>query len=323
MRSVIPAVEPAPAAPLRLLPPSKLWLLLEARAAGELLTTMALRRWLRRLPRGDGHPVLLLPGFLASDFSTRPLRSFLRDLGYWAHRWKLGRNLGVRGDLEERMAERLREIHERHGRRVSLVGWSLGGVYARVLAHRFPEQVRSVVSLGAPFAADTKANNSWRLYEWLTGARLDEMRAERLAEFRDTPPVPTTSIFSRTDGIAAWQTTLQREGPQAESIQVPGSHLGLGFNPLVLYAIADRLAQEEGAWRPFFRPAAWHPPGFRRPPEARADDGVTQDGEGGVDEAAARNGGRRPRRAAKRATARTANHAPKRPAKRPAKRGGS
>lgn len=320
MRSVIPAVEPAPAAPPRLAPPSKLWLLLEARAAGELLTTMALRRWLRRLPPGDGHPVLLLPGFLASDFSTRPLRGFLRDLGYWAHRWKLGRNFGVRGDLEERMAERLRELHERHGRRVSLVGWSLGGVYARVLAHRFPDRVRSVVSLGSPFAADTKANNSWRLYEWLTGARLDEMRAERLAEFRDTPPVPTTSIFSRTDGIAAWQTTLQREGPQAESIQVPGSHLGLGFNPLVLYAIADRLAQEEGAWRPFFRPEAWHPPGFRRPPEARADDGVTPNGDG---EAAARNGGRRPRRAAKRSAARTADHAPKRPVKRSAKRRGA
>jgi pimeloyl-ACP methyl ester carboxylesterase len=253
----------------RIPPPSKLWLLLEGRAAGELATTIALRPLLRRLDRGDGHPVLLLPGFLASDVSTRPLRGFLRDLGYWAHRWNLGRNLGIRGDLEERMAARLTEVHEGKGRTVSLIGWSLGGVYARFLANRFPERVRCVITLGAPFAADTKANNSWRLYEWLTDQRIDEIPAERIAEMRRTPTVPTTSIFSRTDGIAAWQTSVQPEGPLAESIRVPGSHLGLGFNPLVLYAIADRLAQPEGAWKPFFREGVWHPPGLSRPREAQ------------------------------------------------------
>lgn len=258
--------------PPRIAPPSKLWLFLEGRAAGELATTLALRPLLRRLPRGDGHPVLLLPGFLASDFSTRPLRRFLRDLGYWAHRWNLGRNYGIRADLEARMAHRLDEVWQRHGRPVSLVGWSLGGVYARVLANRFAERVRCVITLGAPFAADTKANNSWRLYEWITGQRIDEIPPARLAEFRDTPPVPTTSIFSRTDGVAAWRTSLQLEGPLAESIQVPGSHLGLGFNPLALYAIADRLVQPEGQWRPFFRDGVWHPPGLWRPPEAYGEE---------------------------------------------------
>jgi pimeloyl-ACP methyl ester carboxylesterase len=260
--------EEAAAATPRLPPPPKLLLFLEGRAAGELLTALALRPWLRRLPRGDGHPALLLPGFLASDLSTRPLRGFLRDLGYWAHRWNLGRNLGLRGDVEERMARRLEEVQRQHGRAVSLIGWSLGGVYARVLANRYPHLVRCVVTLGSPFAVDVKANNSWQIYEWLTGARLDEIPTERLDEMRRTPPVPTTSIFSRTDGIAAWQTSVQREEAQAESIQVPGSHLGLGFNPLVLYAIADRLAQPERAWQPFFRPERWHPPGLRRPPEA-------------------------------------------------------
>jgi pimeloyl-ACP methyl ester carboxylesterase len=260
------------AAPPRLAPPSLLWLLLEGRAAGELATTVALRPLLRRLPRGDGHPVLLLPGFLASDFSTRPLRGFLRDLDYWAHRWKLGRNLGLIGNLEDQMAARLAAVSDAHdGRRVSLIGWSLGGVYARVLANRFPERVRSVITLGSPFAVDTKANNSWRLYEWLTDQRIDEISDERIAEMRDTPPVPTTSIFSRTDGIAAWQSSLQREEARAESIRVPGSHLGLGFNPLVLYAIADRLAQPEDGWQPFFRPDTWHPPGLWRPPEARGE----------------------------------------------------
>jgi pimeloyl-ACP methyl ester carboxylesterase len=249
-----------------LAPPSKLLMLLEGRAAGELLTSVVLRRWLRRQPAGDGHPVLLLPGFLASDFSTRPLRRFLRDLGYWAHRWKLGRNLGPSADLEAAMTDRLQEVHERHGRRVSVVGWSLGGVYARVMANRHPDQVRSVISLGSPFAVDTRANNSWRLYEAITGDRLDEIEPERLAEVRRTPPVPTTSVFSRSDGITAWRSALEVEGPQSESVQVPGSHLGLGFNPLVLYVIADRLAQPSGSWQPLFRPGKSHPPGVRQPP---------------------------------------------------------
>jgi pimeloyl-ACP methyl ester carboxylesterase len=251
-----------------LAPPSKLLLLLEGRAAGELLTTFALRRWLRRLPTGDGHPVLLLPGFLASDLSTRPLRSFLRHRGYWAHRWKLGRNLGPREGLETALGERLEEIHQQHERKVSLVGWSLGGVYARVMANRHPEWVRSVISLGSPFARDTRANNSWRLYEAITGDRLDEIEPERLAEVRRTPPVPTTSIFSRSDGVTAWRSALEVEGPQSESVQVPGSHLGLGFNPLVLYVVADRLAQPSESWQPLFRAGKSHPRGVRRPPPA-------------------------------------------------------
>jgi pimeloyl-ACP methyl ester carboxylesterase len=249
-----------------LAPPSKLLMLLEGRAAGELLTTMMLRRWLRRQPPGDGHPVLLLPGFLASDFSTRPLRRFVRDLGYWAHRWKLGRNLGPRDGLETAIAGRLEEIHRRHQRKVSLVGWSLGGVYARVLANRHPEMVRCVISLGSPFARDTRANNSWRLYEAITGDRLDAIDPERLAEVRRTPPVPTTSIFSRSDGITAWRSALEVTGPHSESVQVPGSHLGLGFNPLVLYVIADRLAESPAGWRPLFRPGKTHPAGVKRPP---------------------------------------------------------
>lgn len=247
-----------------------LYFLAEGRAAGELATTLALGPLLRRAPRGDGHPVLLLPGFLASDISTRPLRRFLRDQGWWAHRWKLGRNLGFSAKLEADLEQRLVAIHHQHGRTVSLVGWSLGGVYARAMANRRPDLVRCVITLGSPFAGPPKANNSWRLYEWITSSRIDELPPEELERFRSVPAVPTTSIFSRTDGITAWQTSLQPEGPLAESIEIPGSHLGLGFNPLALYAIADRLAEREGAWRPFFRSGVkrtW----WRRPPEARQD----------------------------------------------------
>jgi len=210
---------------------------------------------------------------MASDLSTSPLRRFLRDLGYYAHRWTLGRNLGPQGDLEAKMEARLNEVFEQSGRPVSLIGWSLGGVYARVLANRHPDRVRCVVSLGSPITGDPNATNSARLFEFVTKEKIENIAPERIAEVQRTPPVPTTSIFSRTDGITGWQATIEREGPLAESVEVPGSHLGLGFNPLVLYVIADRLAQSPDEWQPLFRSGVSHPPGIRRPMEARAEAG--------------------------------------------------
>ena len=134
-------------------PPSRTLLLLEGRAIQELGAFMLLRPWLGVAPRGDGHPVLVFPGLLASDFSTRPLRSFLKAQGYAVHGWKQGRNLGLRPGVEGDMLDRIDELHGRYGRRkISLVGWSLGGIYARRLAHRAPAQVRQVISLGSPFA---------------------------------------------------------------------------------------------------------------------------------------------------------------------------
>ena len=235
--------------------PSTLLLLLEGRALGELATTAAAWSWLReRSPRGDGHPVLVLPGFAASDLSTRPLRRFLRQLGYWAHRWNLGRNLGHSEELLEDMTRRLDRVYGQHaGRPVSLIGWSLGGVYARLLANRYPDKVRSVISMGTPFTNNNKANHAWRVYQWITRKRLDEIESELVEEVRRTPSVPTTSIYSRTDGISSWRCSLEVSGPLAENVRVSGSHLGLGFNPLVLHVIADRLAQPVDDWRPFER----------------------------------------------------------------------
>ena len=233
------------------LPPSRGLLLLEARAVLELQSFFAVYPLLRLAPRGDGHPVLVLPGLAASDESTRPLRAFLRAQGYHAHGWKLGANHGPRPGAEEKMQARLAELAERHGRTVSLVGWSLGGVFAREMARRAPEQVRSVISLGSPFAGEPKASNAWELYERVSGRETGDWPGRE--RMRTAPPVPTTAIYTRSDGIVAWQGCLEREGPQAENIEVEGSHSGLGHNPVVLYAIADRLAQAEGGWKPFER----------------------------------------------------------------------
>ncbi|MDB5704913.1 MAG: hypothetical protein JWN66_2029 [Sphingomonas bacterium] len=207
-------------------------------------------------PRGDGHPVMVLPGFVTSDRSTAVLRRFLSGLGYDAHEWGLGRNLGPKaiGYEGEKLVARLRDIHEATGQKVSLVGWSLGGVMARQLSRRAPAAVRQVISLGSPFTGTPRATNVWRAYEMLTGQKIDDPDVRsQMRESAELPPVPSTAIYSREDGVVAWQNCVEPRGPETDNIEVHGSHCGLGVNPAVLYAVADRLAQAEGAWRPFER----------------------------------------------------------------------
>jgi pimeloyl-ACP methyl ester carboxylesterase len=145
---------------------------------------------------------------------------------------------------------------------VSLVGWSLGGVFAREIAKVAPQDVRCVITLGSPFTGHHKANNAWRLYELVSGHRLDD--DVHVGRVRETPPVPTTSIFTRTDGIVAWQCCLQAAEPRAESIEVQASHMGIGLNAAAWYAVADRLAQRDGRWKPFHR-EGWRRVVYRDP----------------------------------------------------------
>src|ERR1700746_201697 len=140
-------------------PPSRLLLALEPRAIWELQAFLAAYPLLQRAPRGDGHPVLVLPGLAASDVSTRPLRTYLRAQGYSAHGWKQGSNHGPRAGVEATIDARLAELAQRHSRKVSLIGWSLGGVFAREAARRSSDLVRQVITLGRPFAHQAKAGN--------------------------------------------------------------------------------------------------------------------------------------------------------------------
>jgi alpha-beta hydrolase superfamily lysophospholipase len=245
-------------------------LLLEVRALLELAALLPAYPLLRRAPRGDGHPVLVLPGFLASDTSTRALRAFLRDRGYAVHGWRLGRNRGPSPALLAALVERLIALHERTGRRLSLVGWSLGGIYARELARAMPERVRQVVTLASPFR-DLDAVNLPRILQRAVRARqpLGDDAAIR-ARLRQPLPVPTTAIFSRSDGIAAGLSCRADPAPQTESLEVDSSHLGIGHHPVVLLTIADRLAQPEAGWRPFVPPSGWRFPLVPR--VATADD---------------------------------------------------
>ena len=173
-------------------PPSRLLLALEGRAVGELATTWALLPLLKKGPLGDGHPVMVLPGFLASDTSTGPLRSFLEKIRYSAHPWRQGRNFGPVDDLEDRLVERLRTLHLRYQKKVSLIGWSLGGIYARLMAHELPEAVRTVITLGSPFN-HTRANHAWKLFEYFSGTPIEDISQERVDKVRRPPPVPSTA----------------------------------------------------------------------------------------------------------------------------------
>jgi pimeloyl-ACP methyl ester carboxylesterase len=243
--------EPPPSGRMR--PPGLGLLLAEPRGIFEFNASLLLAPLLMTAPRGDGHPVLTLPGFLASDLSMAPMRRYLKQLGYDSRAWKMGRNIGGMARLRQALRDRLAEIHDAAGARVSLVGWSLGGVYARDLALQAPEMVRCVVTLGSPFAGDVTATNATRLYEALSGEAVEEHSGLRNAIAGDLP-VPATSIYSRTDGVVNWRTCLLRPSDRAENIEVRlASHVGLGVNPAALWAVADRLAQPEGRFRQFDR----------------------------------------------------------------------
>jgi predicted alpha/beta hydrolase family esterase len=208
------------------------------------------------LPAGDGHPVLLFPGLGADHTCLAPLQRLCDELGYAAADWGRGLNRGPEGDVDAwigGLTAQVRALKRSSGRRVSLVGWSLGGIYAREIARVAPECVRGVVTLGTPFAGDGDATNVGWLYRLLSGqpARLDPALAARL---RSTPPVPTTSVFSRSDGVVAWQACQERcEHPQAENVEVEASHIGLVWHPKVWRVLADRLNQPEGDWRPYLQ----------------------------------------------------------------------
>ena len=234
-------------------PPSRTLMLLEGRAIHEFGAFLGALPLLSLAPRGDGHPVLVLPGLIASDVSTRPLRSFLENRGYAVTGWRQGRNLGLRQGVQQAMIDLVRELADTHQRKISMVGWSLGGLYARQLAKMMPDRVRSVITLGSPFASHPRATNAWRVYEMASGRRADEQDPRFGGRLSEAPPVPTTAIYSRSDGICAWQGCMEKSSAISESIEVESSHCGMGHHPAVVYAVADRLAQAEGQWKPFDR----------------------------------------------------------------------
>jgi pimeloyl-ACP methyl ester carboxylesterase len=236
--------------------PSRTSLLTEPpRAALDVATLAAAWPVLTAARRGDGHPVLVLPGLLTGDPATSVLRAALRALGHNVSGWSLGTNRGPTGRVVQTLRERLDRLNQTTGRRVSLVGWSLGGLYAQELARAAPGSVRGLVTLGTPVVrwapwvrtASGLVDGGSRLLRG--AAALPRPWAER-----GSLRVPATSVYTRADGIVDWSTCRYEVRARRENVEVRGSHLGLACNPAVLWLLADRLGMAEGAWTPFRPP---------------------------------------------------------------------
>jgi pimeloyl-ACP methyl ester carboxylesterase len=203
----------------------------------------------------DSNPALILPGFTASDRSTELQRRLLRRRGYAVHGWGLGTNVGPHPHVLVGLRRRLAELCDRYGRPISVVGWSLGGIYARELAREDPLRVRLVVTLGSPYRFRTGDRGHVSDMYAAVAPEHDPFPARAMPE-HESPPltVPATSVYTRTDGVVRWQACIEPVGRRRENIEVMGTHNGLGFNVAALYAVADRLNQGRAAWKPFVPP---------------------------------------------------------------------
>lgn len=246
--------------------PSLFWFATEGHRALMEFGAFLPYRYLKRAERnGDGHPILVIPGFMASDMSTAPLRSFLENLGYATYGWGVGRNY-ANEDYLDLLIEKVEDLYLTHRTQVSLIGWSLGGVFAREIAKEKENIVRQVITMGSPFNGITKPNNAVWLYEWLTDGRgTEDVDPELLASLPLPAPVPTTAIYSKEDGVVPWEVCIEeKEDELHQNIQVRGSHLGLGVNPKVLDIISDRLTYRKSNW-------SWYK---RRPPVTNKEESI-------------------------------------------------
>jgi pimeloyl-ACP methyl ester carboxylesterase len=173
----------------------------------------------------DGPPALVIPGFVANDRTTMELRRALAEGGWRVHPWGMGWNLGATEDIIDRLARRIEELWD--GRKILVVGWSLGGIFARELARAIPDKVRAVITLGSPFSGDAHWNNVWRLYEWVAGHKVDNPPVERIF---DKPPVPTLAFWSAKDGIVAIRAAKGLAGECDEAVEISCGHMAFSVS---------------------------------------------------------------------------------------------
>jgi pimeloyl-ACP methyl ester carboxylesterase len=241
-------------------PPATLLATELPRAGLDLAALVSTSPLLATARRGDGHPVLVLPGLLAGDPATVLLRAVLRALGHNVSGWMLGTNRGGTFEVVQALRRRLERLHRESGQRVSLVGWSLGGVFAQELARSSPGSVRGLITLGSPL----QRRSGWtqqlsKVVDEATHLPAVASRIPGVWAESGSLRVPATSVYTKSDGVVNWSTSRYAAGVGRENVRVRGSHLGLAHNPAVLWLLADRLAQAEGSWRPFLPPLALRP----------------------------------------------------------------
>lgn len=251
-------------------PPTSKQLLKELPSAAREFIQLSRPRWRKQLedvPEGDGHPVMTIPGFGGGDGCMAVLRRYLEKNGYQAHPWELGTNftkervttmdatLAFCQSKEAEIVERLERIADKTGEKVSLVGWSLGGVYANSVAQTHPELVRQIITLGSPIG-DPRGTSTWNILKRMNRSDVPDddqnvdawlARKEGLGERK----VPTTILYSLRDGAVSRGSAVIENHHLVENIQVPSSHVGFAHNPVVYYIVAERLSQDLNGWKPF------------------------------------------------------------------------
>jgi pimeloyl-ACP methyl ester carboxylesterase len=223
--------------------PSSSRVIREARGLLELPRLLLKFPALARQPRGNGEPVLVLPGYGAGDGSTILLKGYLRLLGYRARGWGLGKNHGAASDSLPRLLRRLGNLSRRSKQKVAIIGWSFGGYLARELARERPDLVRLVITLGTPVVGGPKYTVAAESYR-KRGIDIEAIAAE--VELRNRIgklEVPVVAFYSRVDGLVAWQACIDHQTPNIEHVEVKAAHLGFGFSAEVYKVIAQRLTQ--------------------------------------------------------------------------------
>ena len=219
--------------------------LLETRGLLEWSTIFYIYPFIPKRKKGKGKPVLIMPPYLGNDFSTRFVRKYLKSLGFKTYKWDLGVNM-INSKYLPKLTERLDEIYEKHQEKVSLVGWSGGGILAKIIANRHPDKVAQLITIGSPVWGVKNMNTPLvRMLEFLRGKTLKERNEKFLQELEEVPRVPITCIYTKTDGLLPWKHCMEAETLRADikNIEVFGSHIGMGANASILFTVAHALGE--------------------------------------------------------------------------------
>lgn len=232
--------------------PSLKRLVLEPLGVTELINALPTWGLLESLPQGNGEPVMVVPGLTTNDMSTIPLRKFLEFKGFSVYGWDQGLNIKYSEKLEKKLLDRIEMIAQRHQQKVTLIGWSLGGITIRLLAKHNAEYIKQIIPMGAPFSnLAGKTYVSW-WYALLAQETIKDFNQTWLKEIEAQPDVPSTAIYSKTDGMVSWEYCMEwTTGPKTQNIEVLCNHLGFGMTPSVWAILVDRILQDENDWQLF------------------------------------------------------------------------
>ncbi|MCH3883543.1 MULTISPECIES: alpha/beta fold hydrolase [Tenacibaculum] len=225
---------------------------LETRSLIEWSTMFGLYYLIPKKKQGKNKPVLLMPPYLGNDTSTKFVRKYLKSVGFKTYKWELGVNM-INSKYLPKLVERLDEIYEKHGEKVSLVGWSGGGIFAKIIANRYPDKVEQLVTIGSPvWGVNNMQTPLVRVLEFLRGKTLRERNDKFLKELEEIPKVPVTCIYTKTDGLVPWKHCLEAETMRKniKNVEVYGSHMGMGANASVLVTVANALIENTQGKKP-------------------------------------------------------------------------